>query len=488
MTRRACFIRLTQADRPKTANLLPGRHMKLIDQRPLSRAARQTLWLVLLVTLVLRMGVLVVIQQSDTASLAVQDTGSYVGPAQALLETGRFAQSPAKPDQPELVRTPGYPALIAAVQYFFGPGLLPVAVVQTIISLVTMIAAFNIARHLWGSSAACLCIVLMALDLSGFLYSQQIITECLFTALLTLAIFCGVRLILQGQGAGLALGLGLFLGLATLTRPISYYLIPLLAIFVLLALWRVRRRFLPALGLVLIMIIPLVLVVGGWQYRNHQVAGVSGLSNIVGENLLKYWAAEVVAMRDGITRLEAENRLLDELGRPREKGLPSKEVMRLYKEKTIQVMTSHPDLVFKGVLRGAMTTLLVPLVPDVMTYLGLKPDSGPMGDFLRMPMGDWTAKWLGNRPWELAAHLGALLYLLFVYAGALISLGLLLRGGKQAWAHVMVWLVILYIIGIALGPSAYGRLRAPVMPLLCVAAGAGWAWASGRMRPRSSSW
>jgi 4-amino-4-deoxy-L-arabinose transferase-like glycosyltransferase len=443
---------------------------------------------VLLITLALRLGVLLVFHQSDAQGLAVQDTGSYVGPAQALLETGRFSQSPAAPDQPELVRTPGYPGFIAALQYFFGPGLLSIAVAQVLISLVTMIAAFSIARNIWGSAAASMCIVLIAFDISGFLYSQQILAECLFTALLTLAMLCGVRLLIQGQGMGLALGLGLFLGLATLTRPISYYLIPLLALFMLIALWRLRRRLIPALGLLLVMLLPLVLLVGGWQYRNHQVAGVSGLSNIVGENLLKYWAAEVVAMRDGIARLEAENKLLDELGRPQEKGLPPNEVMRIYKQKTFQVMTSHPDLVFKGVLRGAMTTLLVPLVPDLMMYLGFKPNSGPLGDFLRMPLGDWTAKWLGNHPWELAAHVGSLLYLLFIYAGALLSLGLILRGGSQAWAHVMVWLVILYIIGIALGPSAYGRLRAPVMPLLCIAAGAGWAWASGRMRSRSSSW
>ena len=65
------------------------------------------------------------------------------------------------------------------------------------------------------------------------------------------------------------------------------------------------------------------------------------------------------------------------------------------------------------------------------------------------------------------------------------TLGLILRGGAQAWAQALLWLVILYIIGIALGPSAYGRLRAPVMPLLCMASGAGWAWLSGRLRPRS---
>ncbi len=462
--------------------------MKLIDQRPLSRTARRALWLVLVITMVLRLGALLVIHQADPERLAVQDTGSYVGPAHALLETSRFAQSPAKPDQPELVRTPGYPVFIAAIQYFFGPGLLSVAVAQVIISLITMIAAFSIARHLWGSAAACLGIVLLALDLSGFLFSQQILAECLFTALLTLTMYCAVRLILQGQGVSLAFCLGLFLGLATLTRPISYYLIPVVALVLLAALWRVRRRFTPALGLVLVMLLPLVLLVGGWQYRNYQVAGVSGLSNIVGENLLKYWAAEVVAMRDGITRLEAENKLLDELGRPQEKGLPPNQVMRIYKDKSIEVMTSHPELVFQGVVRGAMTTLLVPLVPDVMSYLCQKPDSGPLGDFLRMPMGDWTTKWLGNRPWELAAHLGALFYLLFVYAGALLSLGLLLRGGSPAWAQALLWLVILYIIGIALGPSAYGRLRAPVMPLLCMAAGAGWAWVSGRLSPRSSSW
>lgn len=459
--------------------------MTLIDQRPLSQTARRVLWLTLALTLALRLGVLLVNYHDNTHSIMAQDSGSYIGPALTLLEYGRFSVSPADLMRPELVRTPVYPAFIAAVQYFCGPSLLAVAVVQVFVSLIALAAAFSMARYLWGQSAACVAIVLLALDLSGFLYSQLILSECLFMVLLILALQCGVRLIIKGRGAGPAFGLGLFLGLATLTRPVTYYLLPLLALLVLAALWHARRRFLPALGLVLLMILPLALLVGGWQYRNYQVAGINGLSNIVGENLLKYWAAEVVAKRDGITRLEAENKLLDELGRPEEKGLPPRELMRIYQAKSIQVLKDHPRLVAEGMARGAVTMLLMPLVPDVMDYLGLQHETSPLSDFVRLPLGEWATKWLGNRPWELAAHLGGLLYLLFIYVGALVSLGLILRGGGRAWAQVLLWLVLLYIIGIALGPSAYGRLRSPVMPLLCMAAGAGWAWLSGRMRMRS---
>jgi len=460
--------------------------MTQLGQNHLSPAGRRILWLVLLLTLLLRMSVLVVNYQADPQRIMAKDSGSYLGPARALLATGSFSRSPAAPDQPELVRTPGYPALIAGVEFFTGPNPLAIAAAQVVLSLFTLAAAFSLARQVWGPAAASLGVVLLALDLSGFLFSQQLLSECLFTLLLTLAALCGSRLILQARGIGLAFGLGLFLGLATLTRPVSYYLIPVLALFLLAALWRGRKKFMVALGLVVVMLVPVLLTVGGWQVRNYQVAGVSELSNIVGENLLKYWAAEVVAMRDGLTRQEAENKLLDELGRPKDKGLPPNEVMRIYKEKSIQVLKSHPELVIKGMARGALTMLLVPLVPDVMTYLGLKPDSGPLGDFFRLPLRAWAAKWVGKRPWELLAHALALLYLILIYFGALISLGLLLQGGNRAWAQVLLWLVILYVIGIALGPSAYGRLRAPVMPLICMAAGAGWAWLSGRKL--QSSW
>lgn len=448
--------------------------------------ARRLLWVVIILTLVLRLGVLILNHQADPQRLLAPDSGSYLGPAQALLAHGRFAQGPAAPDQPELVRTPGYPLLIAAVRYVCGPSLLALVVVQVFLSLITLAAAFSLARRLWGPAAAAVGVVLLALDLSGFLFSQRILSECLFTLLLTLATLCGVRLLLGEGGAGRAFGLGLFLALATLTRPVSYYLIPLLALLVLAALWRQRRSFLPALALVLVMLLPLAALVGGWQYRNYQVAGVSGLSNIVGENLLKYWAAEVVAMKEGISRQAAEDKLLDELGRPQERGLPPAEVMRLYREKSFAVLRANPELVVKGMLRGALTMLVVPLVPDTMRYLGREPGPGPLGDLMRLPLRQWASKWVGGRPWELLAHAAALLYLLVVYAGALVSLGLLFRGGKAAWAQALVWLVILYIIAIALGPSAYGRLRAPVMPLLCMAAGAGWAWLSGRSRP--SSW
>src|SRR5689334_11089049 len=49
------------------------------------------------------------------------DTPSYLGPARELAQHGRFTD-PGPPPKPEFLRTPGYPAFVAAVYRVFGIG------------------------------------------------------------------------------------------------------------------------------------------------------------------------------------------------------------------------------------------------------------------------------------------------------------------------------------------------------------------------------
>jgi len=448
--------------------------MTLNDWSDMNPAARRLLWAVLAASLLLRLGLAASTHLDAPIRFLSGDSGSYWEPARALLIRGEFTQSPTS-SRPELVRTPGYPVFLAGLRLAGLTSLAAVVVAQSIISTATLAAVFWIGLMLFGARAALAGLVLAALDFSGVLFSQLVMAETLFTFLLVLSSAMGVRL-LEGEGRlwPWALGLGLALSAATLTRPVTvFYIYPLL----LLAgagLWQ-RRGLGAAVGAVLIVGLCWAGLVGGWQARNYALSGSAALSHIVGHNLLKYWAAEIVAVRDGVSRQEAAQLLRAELGHPEKSGLPDREVQEIYTTKTLEVMRENPGLALKGALKGLVAMVVVPLAPDFSGHLGKDAAQGPLGDLLRTDIGQWAERWIVQRPGRLLANLFALAYLGAIYLGALWALVQALRGTTpHGWGLAQIWLTVLYIVGISIAPSAYHRLMSPVIPLLCVLAADGW--------------
>ena len=94
----------------------------------------------------------------------VGDTPTYLGPAQQLLEHGRF-DSGSPPGQPEFLRTPGYPTFIAAVYRVFGENdNTAVLLVQVVLSALTVLLAYLLAARMWSKPIGLLAALLVALD------------------------------------------------------------------------------------------------------------------------------------------------------------------------------------------------------------------------------------------------------------------------------------------------------------------------------------
>ena len=157
---------------------------------------------------------------------------------------------------------------------------------------------------------------------------------------------------------------------------------------------------------------------------------------------------------------------------------------RNYTQVGLAVLQENPGLAFKGLVRGLMGELLVPITPELLAYLGQSPGpGGPLGDIGRLSGGEYWCKWVDERPLELFTTLAGLIYLLALYAGCLAGLWALYQSrGGPIWPHALIWLTILYILAISAAPTAYGRIRHPVMPLLCIYAGAGWVWFFSRKK------
>ncbi|MBI1888847.1 MAG: glycosyltransferase family 39 protein, partial [Candidatus Spechtbacteria bacterium] len=257
--------------------------------------------LLILVFLIVKLALFLPAYMSDQSRVFMGDSYLYQNSAQTLLKLGRFSQSLASPDAPQIVLTPGYPLFLAKIYSLFGIHNLPVILAQILLSAASLLLAYALARKFLHQRIAFIAIVFLALDPASFVNSFLLLTETLFTFLLLLAAYAGVELLQNERNSkAWAFALGVTLAFSTHVRPIAYYLIfPALTGFFLIFLFRKFpwRKTFPILALILI---PWILLVGGWHIRNFSITKSFTFSHIQGINLFDYKAPDIIARRDGI--------------------------------------------------------------------------------------------------------------------------------------------------------------------------------------------
>jgi hypothetical protein len=159
---------------------------------------------------------------------------------------------------PEILRTPGYPAFIAAVGHNVRLVQATQAVMACIISLLVAVWIM----YEWSFVVAVIAQLLIAFDLPSFVLANGIMAEALFQALVATSVFVPLLAAARPRAAS-ALGLlsGLLGGLAALTRPIGIVLPLLLPIPFLVE--RTIRRSQRLLAAGLAFAIPLMIIVDG---------------------------------------------------------------------------------------------------------------------------------------------------------------------------------------------------------------------------------
>ena len=208
------------------------------------------------------------------------DTRSYVDPALSLMEQRVFAVAPDQPNTPEVFRTPGYPAFLAASFTLFGNSLAVPVLLQILLSVGTLALVGSWAQAAFGGGrVATLAVWMGALDLLSLAFSQILLSETLFTFVLAAAAWAGLRACHGHRGTRWAAVSGLLLGLAALVRPIGYYL-PLPFALVLGAAGAAGRGSRFVVSLSVASLIPAAVVLGAWQLRNHVAADVWAFSTV----------------------------------------------------------------------------------------------------------------------------------------------------------------------------------------------------------------
>jgi 4-amino-4-deoxy-L-arabinose transferase-like glycosyltransferase len=453
----------------------------------------RALLILLLAVLAVRLASLGVIYAGHPERVVTADGAVYDSGARVWLATGSFIKNADNPQSYQTLRTPGYSAYLALCYKLLGPGHLPALVLQVVISLLPLALAYLIAARLWDQPTGLLAAGLLALDPTSLVFSHLLQTETIFAALLMLAVWLGLRL---GQekplAARWALAFALALALATLVRPISYFLFwPLLA-WMLLSAWRegATRR---ALALAtLAALLPWALLIGGWQWRNYQAAGSAHFSHLQPLLLLDYQAAYLLAGQEGVDpeQVRARLRAQAEAGVP--PGSPPAARFQAYEKLALTIIAQHPVAFAGQVAAGLAKVLLNPVDATLYDFYGGNSSrSGSIGDLRKLSPRAYLSKWLtpANLPYLLVNTL-ALLYLLALYAGALAGAWpAFARERGQLFAHVLLWLALLYLLATPAGPGGGARFRIPALPILCLYAAHGlrlWLVKEKTVAPTSS--
>lgn len=437
-----------------------------------------SLVVVLLVSFGLKLWILAAASATPERLLA-RDSASYERPARSLLRNGTLASEVDGVARPETLRTPGYPVFLAVVYGIAGDRPTAVVSAQILMSLGTLVLTWWLATTLFGSSTAIAAIVLLATEALSLGYSMMLLTETLFTFLWT---GLGVAIVLfqRRPGPSSAFLAGLLLSLATLVRPVSYYLI--VPAVVGCALWSLclgiprRRAALAAVALFL----PFALLVGGWQLRNKALTGSGQLSRIEGANLLFFRGAAVVARRDGVSLEEARRRLgrgsYQEL-HPETQEWTQEQLSQRWSREGLELMLKHPLIAAEISARGAARIFLGPGEWPLARVLGFQWSvSGPLGDVLRLAPSDYWRRWVMARPLLVILSLFAALHLLVTYAGNLACLLVAVKPPRvfDQWpVHAALCSMAILLIVVSAGPESYYRFRAPLSPLLALYGGAG---------------
>ena len=456
-----------------------------MNRRPAAPAA---VFAVVAAALALKLLLIVAVFGARPQAVVYIDTGTYLRPALALLRHGSFSPGPEAVPEPEINRTPGYPLLVAAAWRLLGERPWVPPFLGALLSAGTALVAARLATRLFGGRAGVAAAVLVSCEPGTFLRSVDVLSDTPFTFALVLSV-SALAGYAGGDGRSPARA-GFWLALATLVRPLSHYLLPLDALFVLTVARRRGRPLRAAFGDAAAFLLPAVLLVGGWEARNLVRAKAFTLSPIAGSELLFYRAAPVLARAEGVPVPDVQERLGNRerwyrsgggtereiFGGARYKDLfPATSRLSLvelnarWQRQAIAIIVSHPVLTVAMAVKGAALLLLTPPSLILSRQYGLfVPDAALVALYEDQRVGPFALRLARAAPGLFAVSTGLVVLLAALWGAAWGGLRLA-RREVPAPVHVALLGTFLYVLVVSAGFEASDdRYRLPLVPIACV--------------------
>ncbi|MBD3402614.1 hypothetical protein GF420_06940 [candidate division GN15 bacterium] len=177
---------------------------------------------------------------------------------------------------PTAYRPVGYPAILAAIYAIAGVAPLAGALFNLIPGVAICLLGYLLAKQWLSHATARVSLMILVLLPSVILWTNLLMSELWFTALLLAAVLCGTMRQVQWVASG-----GILLGLAALVRPIAVFVpVPMIAF------WWLQQRSLPKTAIRIgAVVLLMVAVTWPWMNRNAREVGGFTLTTSTGVNL-----------------------------------------------------------------------------------------------------------------------------------------------------------------------------------------------------------
>ncbi len=184
-----------------------------------------------------------------------------------LVENGTYARNLGNPTA---IRPPLYPFFLATLYQLAGVNCYNgIRIAQIFFTFITAGILYFLSKRIIGEKDTVLAVGVFLLYPSLVIYNFLILSEILFNLFFVASILF-IYLVLYENKTYHFLGLGICLGLASLTRSITYPMMPLLAVFLFFAS---SGNFVSRLKNIAIMVAFFALVLSPWVIRNYDLYG-----------------------------------------------------------------------------------------------------------------------------------------------------------------------------------------------------------------------
>jgi 4-amino-4-deoxy-L-arabinose transferase-like glycosyltransferase len=384
---------------------------------------------------------LILLYATRDTGLMIVDEQHYHTLALNLLHGHGFAWEPGNLTS---IRPPLYPAFIGAVWSLTGTeNLLVIRIAQIFIALANVYLLYRLGLLLFDRRVSLLAAAGLAFYPSFLAFNVFVLTEVLFTFLLTLTVL-GVAILLKTGSAWIAWGTGVGLGLAALTRSVLWPFPLVLCPFLFFATPANRQRRFWLAGLLLV---GYALVVAPWAIRNTRLQGVFTMIDTMAGITLRMGNYEHTPLNrawDPVT-LHGNKSISQDL-RAEHPDAASWTEGRREKwalKKALTYMQDHPELTFqRSLIKFA-------------NFWGLE----------RTVIAGWQQK-LYHPPQWFAVLGTVVIPLAYVVTMLFACLGIFLSPPVDRRAHLFLLLVIGFISGMHTLAFGHERYHLPLIPLL----------------------
>lgn len=436
------------------------------------------IWGIVLLAFLLR-AVLLQVAAGHIARAFQPDSQTYIDPAIKLISGGGYPADSAW-------RTPVYPLFIAIIYWIGGQNPILIVAAQGFVGTLTALLSYLLGIKVVSRPAALLGTFLLAVSVESITSVFYLLTETLFTFLFLAGMIAWMNGYRDRNKLWLTAA-AILMGLSALCRPVAVYF-PLILTLGLLLKKGIRwtRRMIHAalfLGLFLLCLVP-------WIVRNIYVVGSPTISTISNYNMLFYEAASLEAnlrhVSETQVREEYTNRVAQVLA---ERGWADNEGNRSRVDSLLarQIILAHPIRFIYVHLKSDLNGLL-PDVTGLTEILGATVGGkGTLSILNQYGILAAIRNYFGGQTWLLGLLLPLIIFAALVYIFALDGAVEILCHRSWFTLSILVMPVLYFLI--LPGAASLPRFRVPVMPYICLLAGAGlqaaWAYFKGWERKKS---